>query len=272
MSASIQSEPGSPIAVSSDRLPPVTEADWLSHDYSDLVPPAWLYLLRLPDSRHNICCLRPRTRCVKRALDIVVASCLLVLALPVLLVSMLAIKLTSPGPVLFTQIRVGLNKRRGKSHREQNCRRRTPSYGRPFRIYKLRTMRIGTDQSGPSQAKAGDARVTPVGRFMRKMRIDELPQLINVLRGEMSMVGPRPECIEYMEELSTKVPNYLQRLGLKPGLTGIAQIEAGYANDLESYRKKVAFDLLYLQNCCVWNDLRIMARTVQVVLTGFGAL
>jgi lipopolysaccharide/colanic/teichoic acid biosynthesis glycosyltransferase len=111
-----------------------------------------------------------------------------------------------------------------------------------------------------------------VGRLLRRMRIDELPQLINVLRGEMSMVGPRPECIEYMEELSRKVPGYLQRLGLKPGLTGIAQIEAGYANDLDSYRRKVAYDLLYLQNCSLWNDLRIMVRTVRVVLTGFGAI
>ncbi len=104
------------------------------------------------------------------------------------------------------------------------------------------------------------------------MRIDELPQLINVLRGEMSMVGPRPECIEYMEELCSKIPNYNERLGLKPGLTGIAQIEAGYANDLETYRRKVGYDLIYLQNCCLWNDLRIMARTVRVVFTGFGAL
>jgi lipopolysaccharide/colanic/teichoic acid biosynthesis glycosyltransferase len=133
-------------------------------------------------------------------------------------------------------------------------------------------MHVAASQNGPSQATAGDSRVFPVGRILRRMRIDELPQLINVLRGEMSMVGPRPECIEYMEELSAKVPNYLERLGLKPGLTGIAQIEAGYANDLESYRRKVAFDLMYLQNCCVWNDLHIMIRTVRVVLTGFGAL
>ncbi len=86
------------------------------------------------------------------------------------------------------------------------------------------------------------------------------------------MVGPRPECIEYMEDLSAKVPNYLERLGLKPGLTGIAQIESGYANDLESYRRKVTLDLLYLQNCCPWNDLKIMVRTGRVIFSGFGAL
>ena len=133
-------------------------------------------------------------------------------------------------------------------------------------------MHVEVSGDGPSQVQTGDQRIFPVGRLLRRMRIDEIPQLFNVLRGEMSMVGPRPECIEYMEELSEKVPNYLQRLGLKPGLTGIAQIEAGYANDFESYRRKVAFDLMYLQHCCLRNDLKILARTVRVVLTGFGAL
>ena len=133
-------------------------------------------------------------------------------------------------------------------------------------------MHVAADPHGPTQVRANDARIFPVGRLLRRMRIDELPQLIHVLRGDMSMVGPRPECIEYMDELTRKIPNYVERLGLKPGLTGIAQIESGYANDLTSYRRKIAYDLLYLQNCCLTNDLRILWRTVRVVVTGFGAL
>jgi len=178
---------------------------------------------------------------------------------------------------VFTQTRVGLNNRRDSGRRASwlpipICRRRKSNYGRPFTIFKLRTMHVEASSNGPTQTQKQDARIFPVGRLLRRMRIDELPQLLNVLRGEMSMVGPRPECIEYMEDLSAKVPNYLERLGLKPGLTGIAQIESGYANDLESYRRKVTLDLLYLQNCCPWNDLKIMVRTGRVIFSGFGAL
>ncbi|GIW98730.1 MAG: hypothetical protein KatS3mg111_2063 [Pirellulaceae bacterium] len=133
-------------------------------------------------------------------------------------------------------------------------------------------MHVAADCRGPTQVQPGDQRIFPVGRLLRRFRIDELPQLINVLRGDMSMVGPRPECIEYMDDLSKKIPHYIDRLGLKPGLTGIAQIESGYANDLDSYHRKIAYDLMYLQNCCLGNDLRILWRTIRVVITGFGAL
>ncbi|MFK7734721.1 MAG: sugar transferase [Pirellulaceae bacterium] len=261
-----------------ERLPPATEEDLLAIDLRQFEAPAWLRMLDLDTERENVLCLKERTRIVKRIADICVASSLLVLTLPVMIVACVAIKLTSPGPIFFSQIRTGLNARRRRAEANHdasdfaNCRRQQANYGRPFRIYKLRTMHVSADQGGPAQAKQGDSRVTAAGRFMRKMRIDELPQLVNVLRGEMSMVGPRPECVEYMEELSAKVPRYLERLGLKPGLTGIAQIEAGYANDLKSYRRKVAYDLLYLQNCCLGNDLRTMWRTIKVVFTGFGAL
>ncbi|MCA9132352.1 MAG: sugar transferase [Planctomycetales bacterium] len=256
-----------------ERLPPVSPEDLL-RDCAGQTPPAWLRQLDLSQQRTDIGCLRWRTRCVKRLLDIVVASVLLLLTAPLLLLAALAIKLSSPGPVLFTQTRVGLNTRRQRAADKAQvslCRRRVANYGRPFTIYKLRTMHVAA-AAVPHQAQQLDPRVIPIGRLLRRMRIDELPQLVNVLRGEMSMVGPRPECIEYMEELSRKVPNYLQRLGLKPGLTGIAQIESGYANDLASYRSKVGFDLIYLQNCCLGNDLRIMLRTFRVILTGFGAL
>ncbi len=234
-----------------ERLAPVKsdEIDTSCH----LDPPGWLRLLHLPRHRKNLHCLERSTRLGKRILDILVAAFLLVVTLPIVALAALAIKLSSPGPVVFSQYRAGL-------------------FGKPFRIYKLRTMHQHASRLGPTQVQVADDRIFAVGKFLRRMRIDELPQLINVLRGEMSMVGPRPECVEYLEELTAKVPEYPRRLGLKPGLTGIAQIEGGYANDLESYRKKVAYDLLYLQHCCLDNDLRILARTTKVVCTGFGAL
>ncbi len=259
-----------------ERLPPITAVELQRQGIVELEPPPWLAQLHLGQARTNVHCLPPMARGLKRLVDIVVASVLLILTAPIMLLAAIGIKASSRGPVIFTQTRVGLNARREQEATEdsfgKNCRRRLANFGRPFRIYKLRTMHVATDVDGPSQARPGDQRVLPLGRLLRRMRIDELPQLFNVLRGEMSIVGPRPECIEYMEELSAKVPNYLQRLGLKPGLTGIAQIEAGYANDLQSYRNKVAYDLMYLQNSCLRNDLRIMARTIKVVLTGFGAL
>ncbi len=133
-------------------------------------------------------------------------------------------------------------------------------------------MRIDAEKNGAQFAQKNDSRITPIGRFLRKTRLDELPQLWNVLKGEMTLVGPRPERPEFLEKLSEQVPNYLQRLGLQPGLTGVAQIVNGYDNEIESFRRKVAFDLLYLQNCCLWNDIKILFRTIRTVLTGSGAL
>ena len=133
-------------------------------------------------------------------------------------------------------------------------------------------MRTGAEKHGAQFATNGDPRVTSIGRFLRKTRLDELPQLYNVLKCEMTLVGPRPERQEFMEELSDEIPNYLERLGLKPGLTGPTQVMNGYDNNIESFRRKVALDLLYLQNCCLWNDIKILFRTIRVVLTGSGAL
>lgn len=235
-----------------ERLPALS-ADEASTSEVELESPRWLRQLELPHARQSVKCLPQRTVVVKRVLDIAVALTLMFATAPILLAAIVLIRLTSKGPAFFTQFRAGL-------------------FGKPFRIYKLRTMYVDADDGGPRQAQNGDSRITPIGKFLRQTRIDELPQLFNVLRGDMTMVGPRPECIEYIDELAAKVPAYPKRLGLKPGLTGVAQIEGGYANDLESYRRKVAYDLLYLQNCCIVNDVTIMGRTVKVVLTGFGAL
>lgn len=246
----------------------------------------WLTRLHLDRERTDVRCLPSATRVSKRALDVIVAASLLVVLSPVMLMVALMVKLTSRGPIIFQQTRVGLNLRRGDDRRRkhsdppENVERRSPgndrraefTYGRHFTLYKFRTMTVDAEKNGAQFAVKGDKRVTSIGWFLRKTRLDELPQLINVLRGEMSLVGPRPERPEFMEELSGQIPHYLDRLGLQPGLTGVAQILNGYDNEIESFRRKVAFDLYYLQNCSAWNDFKILVRTVGVILSGSGAL
>lgn len=257
---------------------------------AEYLPPAeWVTRLRLTHPRRDVRCLGSSTRTIKRLLDIVVAVAMLILLTPVLLLVALAVRVTSRGPIIFCQTRVGLNLRHEKASKADrrhehyeipDClerrtgseRRRESNYGKPFTLYKFRTMRVDAEKNGAQFATQGDPRVTPIGRFLRKTRLDELPQLWNVLRGEMSLVGPRPERPEFIEHLSDEIPDYLNRLGLKPGLTGPAQVINGYDNDIAGFRRKVALDLLYLQNCCVGNDLKILLRTVRVVMTGSGAL
>ena len=253
----------------------------------ELPPPEWLRRLNLAAPRRNLQCLSPATRFGKRALDLALGGLLFALLLPVMFVVAMLVRLTSPGPIILRQVRTGLNqrgsrpdRRRGpgtlpvevEEERRRQDRRQEFAYGKPFVLYKFRTMRVDAESQGARLAVPGDPRVTPVGRFLRLTRLDELPQLWNVLRGDMSLVGPRPERPEFIETLSQHIPGYLQRLGLKPGLTGLAQILNGYDNNLAGFRRKVALDLLYLQNCCLWNDLKILWRTIGVVLTGKGAL
>ncbi|SFI58660.1 sugar transferase [Planctomicrobium piriforme] len=249
----------------------------------------WLTPLQLTEERANIQSVPASTRFAKRALDIVVALTMLVCLAPLMAVVALLVKLTSKGPVIYSQTRVGLNlrKKTGIDRRQDQSgppegvadrrlpgrdRRATVSYGRHFTIYKFRTMRTDAELQGARFAVKGDSRITPIGRLLRKTRLDELPQLLNVLRGEMSLVGPRPERPEFIKPLSDEIPGYLDRLGLQPGLTGVAQILNGYDNEIDSFRRKVAFDLYYLQNCSLGNDFKILVRTVHVVLTGSGAL
>lgn len=251
----------------------------------ELPPLDWLYQLKLERPRTSTRCLGEQTRFVKRLMDIFVSATMLVCLAPVMALVALAVRLTSPGPMIFRQVRTGLNTRRGPrrgeavgaavedNRREKDSDRRNDlAYGKPFVLYKFRTMRTDAEKNGAQFAVKGDPRVTPIGKFLRKTRLDELPQLWNVLKGEMTLVGPRPERPEFIESLSREIPDYLGRLGLKPGLTGVAQIINGYDNDIESFRRKVALDLLYLQNCCLWNDIKILFRTVGVVFTGKGAL
>ncbi len=189
----------------------------------------------------------------KRLADIILAFVAAVFALPVMAFAALLIKLTSSGPFIYRQDRVGKG-------------------GQIFRIYKLRTMYVNAEKgTGAVWARKNDPRITPVGKLLRKTHIDEVPQLINVLKGEMSIVGPRPERPELVRELKTLIVDYEKRLSVKPGITGLAQVWHKYDETLEDVKKKIKIDLLYIKRMCLAADLRIMAGTVLVMLTGKGA-
>jgi len=192
-------------------------------------------------------------RLTKRLTDVAAATVLLFLALPVLLLAALAIVIESGFPILFTQERVGQG-------------------GRTFKVLKLRTMRTDAEGDGVARwATANDARVTRVGRILRKLRIDELPQLINVLSGEMSLVGPRPERPTFVTQLREQIRFYDLRHSVKPGLTGWAQIRYSYGSSVDDARRKLQFDLYYVKNNSLVLDALILAETVRVVLFGEGA-
>ncbi len=207
----------------------------------------------------------------KRAFDIVASSVGLTVFAAMLPVLALIIKLDSPGSVFYSQERVGLNRRRNRRMHAGADRRKVMYPGRPFRIHKLRTMRNDAEAGGPQWASSGDARITRVGRFLRKTRLDELPQLWNVLRGDMSLIGPRPERLFFIRQLENEVPNYHDRLLIKPGLTGLAQVRNGYDDSLDSVKRKVEFDRDYIRRCGPLTDAGILLETVRVVVKGEGA-
>jgi sugar transferase (PEP-CTERM system associated) len=190
---------------------------------------------------------------VKRLFDIAGATVLILLALPIMLVTALIIKLESSGPILYKQERVGLN-------------------NTLFNVVKFRSMRTDAEKDGiPRWATAGDSRVTRVGRVIRKLRIDELPQLFSVLNGDMSLVGPRPERAFFVEKLTQDIPFYAVRHSVKPGVTGWAQVRYQYGSTVEDTAEKLQFDLYYVKNHSLFLDLVIIFETVGVVLTGKGA-
>jgi len=220
-------------------------------------------------------------RTVKRTLDIIGASVGLLLAAPLILIAAIAVKLDSPGPVFYTQVRVGVNRRKrnrrysqhvGVGERRGRERRRTDYLGMPFKMIKFRTMiQDAEKKSGPVWATQNDPRITRLGLFLRKTRIDEIPQFLSILKGDMSLVGPRPERPTFVRDLCTKVDDYHHRLDVKPGLTGLAQVENGYDSSLASVAEKVKFDLRYIRGWSLWSDVRILLKTVVVVVTGKGA-
>ncbi len=200
-----------------------------------------------------------------RAMNFIVAAIALFVALPLLLLIAIAIKLTSRGPVLYTQERVGLD-RRASGVKSEDPRRTRDLGGKPFTIYKFRTMRVDAEaQSGAVWATQNDPRVTPVGRFLRQYRLDEIPQLLNVMRGEMNIVGPRPERPTIFAELRQHIAEYPLRQKAKPGITGLAQIYHHYDRSLDDVRTKVRFDLEYIKRRSLAEDMRIMLRTIPVV-------
>jgi lipopolysaccharide/colanic/teichoic acid biosynthesis glycosyltransferase len=175
-----------------------------------------------------------------------------------------AVKLSSPGPILYRQQRVGLDLRRARG---DTYGRYTDIGGRPFTILKFRTMRV-TRPGHDVQVWASerDPRITPIGHFLRRTRLDELPQLFNVILGDMNVVGPRPEQPAIFQNLRTKVPNYRARQQVRPGITGLAQITLQYDSCVDDVRKKVAADLAYIESQSLVQDLRIMAKTAPVML------
>ena len=197
--------------------------------------------------------IRRRYVAFKQCFDLLTAAVGLLVMAPILAILVLLIRATSRGPSIFTQERVGKD-------------------GKIFQMYKLRTMVVNAEkETGPVWAREEDPRVTPVGRWLRKTHLDEIPQLVNVLKGEMNLVGPRPERPELVTRLSQEIPDYPKRLTVAPGITGLAQVWSRYDETLEDVRRKVKYDLLYIRQMCLTADLAILFRTVYVVVTGQGA-
>jgi lipopolysaccharide/colanic/teichoic acid biosynthesis glycosyltransferase len=215
-----------------------------------------------------------RTHRLRRMADVVASSAALVVLLPVMLVVGIAIRLDSPGPVFYQQDRIGINRRRSERRRAPRSiasRRKVIQAGKAFKIWKFRTMRLDAEAAGPQWARDADPRVTRVGRFLRKTRLDEVPQFMNVLRGDMTLIGPRPERSFFIQILEAEIPHYSKRLLVKPGITGLAQVHNGYDDSIESVRRKVAWDLRYIRCQSPRTDLDVVAKTVRTVVTGDGA-
>ncbi|MFC3097666.1 TIGR03013 family XrtA/PEP-CTERM system glycosyltransferase [Alteraurantiacibacter palmitatis] len=212
----------------------------------DTLNPSWLIF------SDGFSSSRMLSSAVKRVFDITVSLLLLALTFPVIVVFAVAVKLDSPGPAFFRQTRVGL-------------------YGQPFQLIKLRSMRTDAEKDGAQWAQKADPRVTRVGRIIRKLRIDELPQIWCVLKGEMSFVGPRPEVPQFVEDLESQLPYYAERHMVKPGITGWAQINYPYGASIADSRHKLEYDLYYAKNYTPFLDLLILLQTLRVILWPEGA-
>ena len=182
---------------------------------------------------------------LKRIFDFLVALILLLIIWPILIIIAIAVRLDTPGPAFFRQVRV-------------------TTYGRKFRMWKYRTMVANADKMGPQVTTNNDMRVTRIGKILRGVRLDELPQLINILKGDMSVVGPRPERIEHVKQYTEEIPEFAYRLTVKGGLTGFAQVYGKY--NTTAY-DKLKLDLMYIQNYSILLDLEIIIRTIQVLFT-----
>lgn len=187
----------------------------------------------------------------KRALDVVGSALFLLLAWPVYAFTAAMVKLSSPGPVFYSQERIG-------------------KHGLPFRIYKFRSMYVDAEQKGPALSSQNDPRITPWGRFMRKVRLDELPQFWNVVKGDMSLVGPRPERQFYIDQIMQVAPHYRHLHRVRPGITSLGQVKYGYAETVDQMVQRLKFDILYIENMSLAMDFRVMLYTIKIIVEGRG--
>jgi lipopolysaccharide/colanic/teichoic acid biosynthesis glycosyltransferase len=190
-------------------------------------------------------------RAIKRVMDIVLSLIAVILLIPFYIFSAIAVKMSSPGPILFLQERVGLN-------------------GAQFKIIKFRTMYVNSEAAGPQLSSSNDPRITKIGRFMRKTRLDEFPQFLNVLLGDMSLVGPRPERQFYIDQIVKIEPQYLHLNRVRPGITSWGQVKYGYAENVEQMLQRMKFDLIYLKNRSLALDIKIMFYTIIIVVKAKG--
>lgn len=188
---------------------------------------------------------------LKRIADILISLFALIILTPVYLVTAIIVKATSPGPVFYAQERIGY-------------------LGKPFKMHKFRSMYIDAEDAGPALSKDDDPRITPFGRFMRKVRLDEIPQFYNVLRGTMSLVGPRPERQFYIDQIVQRAPEYMLLQRVKPGITSWGQVKYGYASNVDQMVERLRYDLLYLDNMSLTTDLKILLYTVIIIFQGRG--
>ena len=188
---------------------------------------------------------------LKRVMDITISAIALLLLSPVILTLMVLVKMSSPGGIFFLQERIGLK-------------------GQPFKIIKFRTMVKDAEKDGPQLSSTSDARITPIGKFLRKTRLDEIPQFFNVLKGEMALVGPRPERQFYIDQIIAEAPHYKHLNKVRPGITSWGQVKYGYAENVGQMIQRLKFDLLYIENMSLAVDIKILLYTIVIVLKGDG--
>ena len=188
---------------------------------------------------------------VKRLIDIVVSLMAIILLIPTYIVLAICVKFSSKGPIFYCQERLG-------------------RYAKPFKIIKFRTMYVDAEKDGPALSSDNDPRITPLGRFMRKVRFDELPQFVNVLKGDMSLVGPRPEREFYIEQIVQRAPHYYSVFKVRPGITSWGQVKYGYAENVDEMVDRLKYDIIYLENMSLYLDIKILIYTVKIVFEGSG--
>lgn len=203
------------------------------------------------DDLEHFAIFRFYNRFFKRLFDIILSVIILLITLPISIIAIISIKITSKGPIFYRQLRVGLN------HKE-------------FEIIKFRSMTIDAEKTGAQWAQKNDPRVTKIGAFLRATRIDELPQLWNVLKGEMSLIGPRPERQVFIDELEKEIPFYEYRHKIKPGISGLAQVCYPYGASIEDAKHKQEYDMYYLKHYSLWLDFKIVLLTCKTVILKMG--